>query len=222
LDEYLTGLRELEVRIEATNYSGGQCDPGTAPGAVSNNQNHEEAVRMMHDIIVKAFECDLTRTISFMRWGVGASDGNLNYGHVTNIFTGQSITMQYHQASHYGMTGNENQSWKNVCTSIEQWEVKMFAELVSKLKAVPELGGNMLDNCAVLHYTSMDNSQYHRATSSLPLILAGRLGGELNPGRHIAFASGTELGNLHLTMLKKCGVDINSFGETGSQVLNQL
>jgi hypothetical protein len=222
LDEYLTGLRELEVRIQATNFDGGQCDPGTAPPSVSNNQNHEEAVRMMHDIIVKAFECDLTRTISFMRWGVGASDGSLNYGHVTNLVTGQPITMQYHQASHYGMTGNENQSWMDVCTSIEQWEVKMFAELVNKLKAVPEFGGTMLDNCAVLHYTSMDNSQYHRATSSMPLILAGRLGGELNPGQHITFAPGTELGDLHLTVLKKCGVDINTFGETGTSVLSQL
>ena len=89
LDEYLTGLRELEIRIQATSFDGGQCDPGTAPPSVSNHQNHEEAVRMMHDIIVKAFECDLTRTISFMRWGVGASDGSLNYGHVTNIVTGQ-------------------------------------------------------------------------------------------------------------------------------------
>ena len=157
-----------------------------------------------------------------MRWGVGASDGNLSYSHINNYFTGQHIEMQYHQASHYGHSGNENQTWMDVCTSIERWEVSMFAELLNKLKSVQEGDGTLLDNCGVLHYSTMDSSQYHRSTEGLPLILAGRLGGQLNPGRHIGYPPGTELGNLHLSLLRKVGVDINQFGETGVAQLDDL
>ena len=222
LDQYLTGLRELETRIEATQYDAGRCAAGARPQAVNANLDHEAAVDLMHDLIVKAFECDLTRAISFMRWGAGASDGNLSYAHVTNVVTGQPISMQYHQASHYGHVGNENQILMDVCASIERWEVMMFSRLVNKLRAVREGEVSLLDNCAVLHYASMDTSQYHRADAGLPLILAGRLGGTLDPGRHVAFAQGTEVGDLHLSLLRKCGVDIDTFGETGTTVLAGL
>ena len=222
LDEYLTGVRELETRIQASEYEHLSCNAGERPPRPNASLNQEEAIRIMHDIIVKAFQCDLTRSISFMRWGVGASDGSLSYEHVTNITTGQPITQQYHQASHYGTMGHENQGLMDICTSIERWEMQMFAELVSKLRAVPEGDGTLLDNCAVLNYASMDSGQYHRSFSSLPLVLAGRLAGTLSPGQHLAFEPNTELGNLHLTLLRKSGVDISQFGETGREVLAAL
>lgn len=222
LDQYLTGVRALETRIQASDYQSLSCDAGLRPQRPNANLQHPQAIRIMHDIIVKAFQCDLTRSISFMRWGVGASDGSLSYEHVTNVVTQQPVTQQYHQASHYGTMGNENQQLIDICTSIERWEMQMFAELVSKLRAVPEGNGTLLDNCAVLHYASMDSSQYHRSFSSLPLVLAGRLAGTLSPGQHLAFEPGTELGDLHLTLLRKSGVDISQFGETGTEVLAGL
>jgi hypothetical protein len=100
--------------------------------------------------------------------------------------------------------------------------LRCLPRLVSKLRAVPEGNGTLLDNCAVLHSASMDSSQYHRSFSSLPLVLAGRLAGTLSPGQHLAFEPGMELGDLHLTLLRKSGVDISQFGETGTEVLAGL
>ena len=56
LDEYLTGIRELEVR--ALNAEESVCTAGEAPPDVFDYPLH---VQLMSDIMVKAFQCDMTR-----------------------------------------------------------------------------------------------------------------------------------------------------------------
>ncbi|MCA9709537.1 MAG: DUF1552 domain-containing protein, partial [Myxococcales bacterium] len=73
LDEYLDSVRDLEIKVE-TDDAVPQCDPGTIPGDPGDITDH---VRLMCDVMVKAFECDRTRVISFM---LGNAGSNRSYG----------------------------------------------------------------------------------------------------------------------------------------------
>ena len=71
LDEYLTGVRELEQRINRTQPA---VDVGVAkyPRPLGIPADYEEHLRLMGDLLVLAFQCDLTRIITF----VFANDGS--------------------------------------------------------------------------------------------------------------------------------------------------
>ncbi|MEL6543397.1 MAG: DUF1552 domain-containing protein [Myxococcota bacterium] len=207
VDEYLQGVFELDQRVQAEVFSGEVCDPEIQ---LELSSVHPSNIDLVHDIMVRAMQCDLTRAWSFMRWGVGASDGNLSYSFVDDPIGGGPLTEQYHNISHYGFFGNENEEWKSQCAAIEQWEVRQFSRLVEKMKNTPEGDGTLLDNAAVVHYATMGSSQYHRRTE-MSLLVAGRLGGTLTPGRHIP-GEGGELASVWLALLHNLGVDTQSFG----------
>ena len=56
--------------------------------------------------------------------------------------------------------------------------------------------------------------------SNLPIVVAGRRGSQFKGGRHIRFDKPAPLANLHLTLLDKVGVHLDSFVDSTGRIDN--
>ncbi len=192
LGEYLDSVREVETRIDGG--SGGTCEAGALPGVPLDVRDHTKA---MIDLMVLAMQCDLTRVLSFM----------LGNGRSKRAFEFLGIQSAYHNISHHG--GN-SESIKAI-NAIKHWEVEQFAYLLERMKAVQEADGTLLDNSLVYFGSEISEPNDH-AYDNLPVVLAGRAGGQIKPGRHIRYAEEQSTGKLFVSMLATVGVDVPSFG----------
>lgn len=203
MDEYLTGIRELETRIRATE-DVPVCDPGTRPTAPGDIRAR---VTAMSDLMVLAFKCDLTRVITFM---LGNAGSNRSYD-----FLG--VGEGHHELSHHQ---NNADNFRKLQT-IDTWEVEQFAYLVQQLKAATETDGTILDNTVALFSSEIEDGNSH-SHIDMPVLLAGRGGRTWNTGRHIRFAQEQTFGNMFISMLATVGVNAPTFGLDGRQPLPDL
>lgn len=190
LDEYLTGVRELETQLE--NNDAPTCDPGATPGT---NLPYPMHVKAMCDLMVLAMQCDITRVFTFM----------LGNGLSGRTYPDLGITRGHHEISHHGMNPDNLAQ----LTQIAAWEMEQLAYLLDKMKGVQDgAGSTLLDNAAVFLSSDISDGDRHNH-DEMPVILAGHGGGLLKPGRHIAYdkAKKTKLSNLLVTMLSTVGVD---------------
>jgi hypothetical protein len=63
----------------------------------------------------------------------------------------------------------------------------------------------------------MGNPNVHDHVN-LPIIVAGGAAGNMQGGRHIQYQDPTPLANLHLTLLDKVGVRLDSFADSDGKV----
>jgi hypothetical protein len=202
LDQYLTGVSELEKQI-LTLEDENQCYPGPGPSLVLDLVGH---IRAMCDIMVLAFQCDQTRMITFMTGNAGSSRVFGNLGH----------TDAHHYLSHH-----DNESAKlQAIEAINLWEIQQFTYLLDQLKAVEEGDGTLLDNSIVYFSSEIEDGNSHRH-KNLPVLVAGRGGGQINPGRHIQY-DGDPIANLYVSFMNMMGVEGSTFGADGTGPLGQL
>lgn len=199
LDEYLTGVRELELRVEAN--AGAAC---TVPRPEAP-ADHRERVRAMCDIMALAFRCDVTRVITFMQSNAGS---NLTYPWL-------GVNDGHHQMSHH----QGNPANHAALQAIDTWEVEQFAYLLGQLAAIPEPGGSVLDSSLVFFSSEIEDGDRHSHVN-LPVLLAGRGGGAVQPGRHLSWSSERKLADLFLTILAAFGIPRASFGLDGTAPLS--
>ena len=100
---------------------------------------------------------------------------------------------------------------------INQFHVSLFAEFLQKLQATPEANGSLLDHVLYLYGSGMGNPNVHNHLN-LPIIVAGGAAGNMRGGRHIRYEEATPLANLHLTLLDKVGVRLDSFADSSGKV----
>ncbi|MDY7227995.1 DUF1552 domain-containing protein [Hyalangium rubrum] len=219
MEEYLTGVRELEVRLQQTRPS--QCSPGARP---SEPTDVRQQVRLLLDVMVLAFQCDLTRVATFM-YGEAVDDSSYNFLSIPDGRGGSiPISQGHHTLSHDISAGSQSQ---RMYSAICKWEVEQFAYLLSKMKAVQEPDGTLLDNSVVLFGSNIGEAQVHD-TLNMPVVLAGRGGGKVRPGRHILYKNpndltpGVPVARLFLSMLQAVGVTATSFGSDGTAPLLEL
>lgn len=207
LEEYLTGVRELEIRIDAlTEAPGNQCRATEAP--TETPADFERYVQSMLDLVVLAFRCDLTRVATFM---LGNGSSNRSFG-----FLG--VSGSHHELSHHQGDPAKHAALRTINT----WEVAQFAYLIERLKQVEETdGSNLLDHSLLLFSSEVADGNSH-GHANLPVLLAGHGGGEIVSGRHVQFSGNVPLANLYLSMMQTIGVDVDRFGDDGTNRLNAL
>ena len=201
LDEYLTGVRQLEVRIQSEAPS--QCAPGARPAGFIDIR---DKTTQMLDLIAFAFQCDLTRVATFMLQNAGS-----NYVH---RFLG--LTDGHHTMSHHGGAPVKHAN----LTKINVWEVQQLAYLLGKLKAIVEPDGTVLDNSLVFFSSEIEDGDSH-SHFNMPIVVAGKAGGAFTPGRHVRYAAQESVGNLFVSMLNGLGVPTTQFGDS-TGALGQL
>jgi hypothetical protein len=194
VDEYLTGVRDLEQRVQAIEEVA-VCE-GERPGGSSDVR---QVVRAMNDLMVTALACDLTRVITFM---VGNAGSNRVYD-----FLG--IGDGHHELSHHQ---NDREKQRQL-QLIDHWEVEQFAYLLERLNAVQEGERTLLDNSLVYFCNEIEDGNSHRH-SNLPTLLAGTAGGAFPSGRHLRVPGGTPMANLFVTIMQAMGVNQNRFGDS--------
>jgi hypothetical protein len=199
LDQYLTGVRALEVRIHAAEKLGDPKDP-MMPTPAGVPAKHEEHLNLMFDILTLAFQTDSTRVATLLL----AHDGS------NRSFSDIGIPEGHHDLSHHF---NNEEKMRKV-SDIDLWYVKQFASFLRKLEQVRDTDGHSLLHNSMIVYGSGNADGNHHTHDNLPIILAGAGGGTLTPGRYIRQPS-APTSNLFLSMADRMGLrSLPRFGES--------
>ena len=206
VDDYLESIREVERRVQLAEVSLKDNPAPDMDRPMGVPASYREHARLMFDLQLLAIQGDVTRVCSFQ---LARETSNRVYSEI-------GINDPHHPLSHHGNDPGKIARMAKINT----FHVSLFAEYLEKLKAIPEGNGNLLDNSLILYGSGIGNPNKHDH-SNLPTILAGGAAGNMKGGRHIHYTEQTPLANLHLTMLNKAGVKIDSFGDSQG-VINEL
>ena len=203
LEEYFTVLRETEQRLEKmSSVAKGRIDFSSLKRP-DTPYSLDDQVESMLDVITMALWTDSTRCISYM---LGNSNSRL-------IFDFLGIDRQHHYLSHFFR--NFSRSNIDALLKISLWHMEKFDSLLARLKRIREGDGTLLDRSVVLFGSGMGHSDNHTA-QRIPVVLAGKGGGMLKTGRYLRYSKNQELGRLHLTLMQKFGVDVNSYSNASA------
>jgi hypothetical protein len=197
LDEYLTGLREVELRVQGIDDAQG-CQVSAAP---ANDPDVRARVRAMSDLMVMAMQCDLTRVITFMLGNAGSN----------RVYDFLGIGEGHHEISHHQSLQDNFDKLKR----IDLWEIEQLAYLLARMDAVREGEGTLLDNSVVFFSGEIEDGNSH-SHLDMPVLLAGRGGGTIDSGRYVRFAEEQSFGGLFVTMLRTMGIRASHFGLEGT------
>lgn len=230
LQEYLDSVRAIEKRIEfethhqreqyladpvavkALEQLGGRVsewarrfDPFKDPGQASERGvRHQEHVKLMLDILALAFYTDTTRVGSFM---FGNSVSGRDFSFVDGVKGG------FHENSHHENLPEKLEMYRR----INRWHSEQLAYFLDRLRSYPEGDGTVLDHSLILHGAGIRDGNQHNP-HNLPLILAGRGGGSVAPGRHLVYDADTPMANLHLGLLRRFGVRADRFADSTEEL----
>ncbi len=205
LDQYLTGVRELEQRIHQAEKLGDPKDPmvPTPPAIPANYAQHMD---LLFDILTLAFQTDSTRIATMAL----AHDGS------NRSFSEIGIPEGHHDLSHHF----ENAEKIKKVSDIDLWYVQQFGKFLRKLDAVKDTDGNSLLHNSMIVYGSGNADGNKHSHTNLPLILAGAGGGTLTPGRYVKHTS-VPMSNMFLSLGDRLGLsDIPRFGESTGRLSN--
>lgn len=201
--QYLDTVREVERRIqraEQTAQENPLPDLDRPTGVPAAYADH---ARLMFDLQVLALQGDITRVITFQ---LARETSNRTYPEI-------GVPEPHHPLTHHG---NDPAKVAKVA-KINRFHVSLFAEFLEKLKATPEANGSLLDHALYLYGSGMGNPNLHDH-NNLPILVAGGTAGGMQGNRHIRYEKPTPLANLHLTLLDKVGVQLDSFADSKGHV----
>ena len=205
LDQYVTGVRELERRLVAAREWERKPKPapiGREPKDPDSNRAYMEKVRLMYDMARIAFESDSTRLVTIFLDSSNSPAIDIQ---------GVNITDGYHNLSHHG----KNESKLAQLKAIDEWHMRLFGEMLGKLKTAKEDGEPLLERTMVLYGTNFGDANKH-TTTNIPILFAG---GGFRHGQHLAFDTSRNypLPNLFVSMLHRMGIESDKFASsTGS------
>lgn len=203
VSQYLETVREVERRIqkaEADTKDNPLPDLDRPVGVPAAYADH---ARLMFDLQVLALQGDVTRVITFQ---LARETSNRTYPEI-------GVSDPHHPLSHHG---NDPEKIARMA-KINAFHVSLFAEFLGKLKATREGNGTLLDHSLYLYGSGIGNPNIHDH-SNLPILVAGGSAIGMKGGRHLQYAKPTPLANLHLTLLDKVGVHLDSFADSKGKV----
>ncbi len=203
LDEHLTSIRELERQ---STINAAACTLATAPRDTEAMPGDEYA-RLMMRLLVMAMRCDLTRYASFQLY------------HPANLYPW--LGPAWTNLERHGLSHRTDAEANDLVVIATQYNVKQFAYLCSLLKAAPEGDGTLLDHSLVYATSEVSEGASHTYTD-MPILLGGRGGGRVLPGRHIRYEGDPTFNGIFVSMLNYLGVPTTRFGHDGTAPLAHL
>lgn len=189
LDQYLTGIREVEQRIENLERFGTTADPDLAtPAGVP--LTHGEHMDIMYDMMLLAFQTDSTRIATLMT----AHDGDNRSHEEIGIPEG------HHELTHH----QNRQDRIDKVARIDRWYVEKFARFLQRLDNVQDVDGQSLLKNSMIVFGSGNADGNRHTHDNLPILLAGHGGGQLTPGRYVKNGSQPAT-NMFLSLADKMG-----------------
>ncbi|MGY8767111.1 MAG: DUF1552 domain-containing protein [Pirellulales bacterium] len=206
LDEYLYSVREIELRLQQSiKLEGKELEAPDYPRPEGVPAEMDQHIRLMMDMMVLAFQTNSTRIASFMYTNAGSNRSYSNIG----------VAEGHHNLSHHG---NDEKKQSKIA-KINSFHVQQLAYFLEKLQSTKEHDGSLLDNCMVMYGSGISDGNRHNH-NDLPILLAGRGGGAIRPGRHLRYPDQTPLTNLYITMLETMGIQENTFGDSQAKITN--
>jgi hypothetical protein len=199
LDQYLTGVREVERRIQNSHTSRDLPQNALArPDGIPDD--FDEHLRLLCDLNVLAFQTDSTRASTFM---VTKEATDRNYPWL-------GFTDGHHELSHHGNEEEKNRKLRE----IDRYHVSILAYMIEKMMLVEESDGtSLLDHSLVLYGSGISDGDRHDHVD-LPVIVLGKGGGGWRSGQHLHCRPQTPMSNLLLAMLHQAGVGAERFGDS--------
>ena len=217
LDEFYTSVREVEQRIERAAQAEPVETPIDFPKPVGSPKNAREHIRLMYDLLALSFRTDTTRVGTFM----------LANGSSNRTFAEIGVNQGHHQLSHH----RNDEGKVELISRVDRYYAELFAHFLKTLRETPDGDGTLLDNVMVVYGSGISDGNRHQH-HDLPVVLAGRGGGTVQPGRHLEYGevkkgesrgssklSGlqngeTPMANLFLSMLQAMGGSAPRFGDS--------
>lgn len=202
VSEYLDSVREVERRIQKAEASTADSHLPDLDRPVGVPAKYSDHAKLMIDLQVLAWRADVTRVIVFQ---LARETSNRAYTEI-------GISEGHHPLTHNG--GNPTMLSK--CAQINKFHMGLFAYYLEKLKAAPDGDGNLLDHSVLLYGSGMCDADKHDHTN-LPIVVAG--GKPKAGGRYVKYRETTPMANLHLTLLDRAGVRLDSFADSTGRLM---
>jgi hypothetical protein len=203
VSQYLDTVREVERRIQKAESEAADSHMPDLDRPIGVPTAYADHARLMFDLQVLALQGDVTRVITFQ------------LARETSTRTYPEIGVS---DPHHPLTHNAGDPAKLArVAKINEFHVSLFAYFLDKLKATRDGDGTLLDHSMYLYGSGMSNGDLHDHVN-LPIIVAGGGAGQMKGGRHIRYAEPTPLANLHLTLLNKVGVKLDSFADSNGKM----
>ncbi|WP_182865450.1 DUF1552 domain-containing protein [Stieleria mannarensis] len=234
LDQYLASVREAEIR---TRRADAWLDTPLPVISESDRKRTNRDIpqtqagdyfRTVYDLMVLAFQTDVTRVATFSLGGEGQAIAIPEIG----------ITESRHQLSHHG--GDADYIEK--LTNYDTFAIEQFSYFLSRLEETQDVNGRpLLGSTMALFGSGMCYGHSH-GNANLPLVLAGGSDLGLKHGHHLDFNQGhfdgyrldqpgehyalcsrpanpnAHMSNLLLMMAQKMGVETDQFGDSNSVI----
>ena len=199
LDEYLTGVREIEQRLERIERLGPPADPGRPAPSGAVPESFREHIRILLDMTALAFQSDSTRVVSFM---IGTDGSNRSIREA-------GVSEGHHDLSHHG---NDKGKMAKV-RQVDRFYLEELAYFLDRMKKTKDADGQtLLHNSMVVWGSGLSDGNAHTHVD-LPIILAGNAGGNFQTGRHIDVGD-VPLNNLFVRLLQEVGLEGAQFGDS--------
>jgi hypothetical protein len=195
LDEYMTGVREIERQIERAETDPRKVEaPFEKPAGIP--AEFADYVKLMLDLQVAAFQADLTRVVTFMM----GREGSL-----------QSYPEIGVPDSHHPLTHHRGQAdLVERVTKINVFHVELFSHLVGRLASARDGDRTLLDRVAIVYGSGLADGDRH-THEDLPVVIVG---GGVGTGRHLVCPPETPMTNLYLTLLDRLGAGLETLGDS--------
>jgi len=199
LSQYLDTVREIERRIQKAEQQTANSAAPDLTRPIGVPSAYGDHAKLMFDLQALAMQADITRVITFQL----AREAS------TRTYPEVGVPEAHHPTSHHG---NDPEKLAKLA-KINGYHVSLFAYYLEKLKSIPDGDGSLLDHSMILLGSGMGNPDVHNHVN-LPIVVAGGGAGKLKGGRHIKYEEPTPLANLHLTLLDKVGIHLDSFADS--------
>lgn len=203
LDEYFTGVREIERRIEISSKPSAVEADIDYPVPAGIPKDYKEHLRLMCDMMVLAFQTDSTRisTMMFARAG-----DNKSYRTV-------GVNEGHHELSHHRSDPEKLEK----ISRINRFHVEQLSYMLQRMDSIQEGDRTLLDNSMICYGSAISDGNRHN-NENLPILLAGSGGGTIDSGRHVRYDTETPLCNLFMSMLDRMNVDVPYVGDSSGQL----
>ena len=207
INQYLDTVREVERRIQKAEAQARESRLPELDRPLGVPAAYADHARLMFDLQVLAMQADMTRVITFQ---LARETSNRTYPEI-------GVSDAHHPLTHHG--GNPEKMER--VAKINAFHVSLFAYFLEKLKSTSEGEGSLLDHSAILYGSGMGNPDVHDHVN-LPILVAGGAAGRIKGARHIKYKEPVPLANLHLTLLDKVGVRLDSFADSNGKIPDLL
>ena len=207
LDEYMTGVREIERRLSFLEKQTKDFNSSSLVNVQGIPADYQEHIKIMGDLMVLAFQTDTTRVSTFMFANEGS---NRSYKMV-------GVSDGHHEMSHHQKTPEKLEALKK----INNFHVTQLAYILNKMDSIKEGERTLLDNSMIVYGAGICDGDRHNH-DDLPLLFAGLGGGKIKSGQHLKFNSSTPMTNLFLSMADKMNIPVESIGDSTGKLIQLI